>query len=89
MRRNSIRLDTDRVNGAIHDIDHPAVTEGGLAVLRGNLAPDGAVVKTAGVAEGDLEVPWVPRSFVESQEQAVEVILNDTLETRSGTHHPL
>lgn len=42
-------LDTDRVNGAIHDIDHPAVTEGGLAVLRGNLAPDGAVVKTAGV----------------------------------------
>ena len=31
-------LDTDRVNGAIHDIDHPAVTEGGLAVLRGNLA---------------------------------------------------
>ena len=42
-------LDRDRVNGAIHDIDHPAVTEGGLAVLRGNLAPDGCVVKTAGV----------------------------------------
>lgn len=71
-------LDRDRVNGAIHDIDHPAVTEGGLAVLRGNLAPDGCVVKTAGVPK---EI-WTFRGsalVVESQEQAIEVILNDTL----------
>ena len=42
-------LDRDRTNGAIHDINHPEIHEGGLAVLRGNLAPDGCVVKTAGV----------------------------------------
>ena len=42
-------LDRDRANGAIHDINHPEIHEGGLAVLRGNLAPDGCVVKTAGV----------------------------------------
>lgn len=71
-------LDTDRVNGAIHDIDHPAVTEGGLAVLRGNLAPDGAVVKTAGVPKEIWKFRG-PALVVESQEQAVEVILNDTL----------
>ena len=68
----------DRVNGAIHDIDHPAVTEGGLAVLRGNLAPDGAVVKTAGVPKEIWKFRG-PALVVESQEQAVEVILNDTL----------
>ena len=71
-------LDTDRVNGAIHDIDHPAVTEGGLAVLRGNLAPDGCVVKTAGVPK-EIWKFHGPALVVESQEQAIEVILNDTL----------
>ena len=71
-------LDTDRVNGAIHDIDHPAVTEGGLAVLRGNLAPDGCVVKTAGVPK-EIWTFRGPALVVESQEQAIEVILNDTL----------
>ena len=71
-------LDRDRVNGAIHDIDHPAVTEGGLAVLRGNLAPDGFVVKTAGVPK-EIWTFRGPALVVESQEQAIEVILNDTL----------
>ena len=71
-------LDRDRVNGAIHDIDHPAVTEGGLAVLRGNLAPDGCVVKTAGVPR-EIWTFRGPALVVESQEQAIEVILNDTL----------
>ncbi|MCI1220739.1 dihydroxy-acid dehydratase [Bifidobacterium tibiigranuli] len=71
-------LDTDRVNGAIHDIEHPAVTEGGLAVLRGNLAPDGCVVKTAGVPKEIWNFRG-PALVVESQEEAVEVILNDTL----------
>ena len=71
-------LDRDRVNGAIHDIDHPAVTEGGLAVLRGNLAPDGCVVKTAGVPK-EIWTFRGPALVVESQEQAFEIILNDTL----------
>ena len=71
-------LDRDRVNGAIHDIDHPAVTEGGLAVLRGNLAPDGCVVKTAGVPK-EIWTFRGPALVVESQEEAIEVILNDTL----------
>ena len=71
-------LDRDRVNGAIHDIDHPAVTEGGLAVLRGNLAPDGCVVKTAGVPK-EIWTFRGPALVVESQEQAIDVILNDTL----------
>lgn len=71
-------LDYDRENGAIHDIDHPAVTEGGLAVLRGNLAPDGCVVKTAGVPK-EIWTFRGPALVVESQEEAIEVILNDTL----------
>ncbi|MCH9275123.1 dihydroxy-acid dehydratase [Bifidobacterium amazonense] len=71
-------LDTDRVNGAIHDINHPEIHEGGLAVLRGNLAPDGCVVKTAGVPEEIWKFRG-PALVVESQEQAIEVILNDTL----------
>lgn len=71
-------LDTDRMNGAIHDIDHPEIHEGGLAVLRGNLAPDGCVVKTAGVPQEIWKFRG-PALVVESQEQAIEVILNDTL----------
>ena len=71
-------LDRDRENGAIHDVEHPAVTEGGLAVLRGNLAPDGCVVKTAGVPK-EIWTFQGPALVVESQEQAIEVILNDTL----------
>lgn len=52
--------------------------EGGLAILRGNLAPDGCVVKTAGVPENIWKFRG-PAHIVESQEQAVEVILGDKL----------
>ncbi|MCH4159984.1 dihydroxy-acid dehydratase [Bifidobacterium sp.] len=72
-------LDTDRENGAIHDLAHPAVTEGGLAILRGNLAPDGCVVKTAGVPKEIWEFRG-PALVVESQEEAVKVILDNTLQ---------
>ncbi|KFI82465.1 dihydroxy-acid dehydratase [Bifidobacterium psychraerophilum DSM 22366] len=71
-------LDTDREHGAIHDLAHPAVTEGGLAILRGNLAPDGCVVKTAGVPKEIWEFRG-PALVVESQEEAVKVILDNTL----------
>lgn len=71
-------LDRDRAHGAIHDIDHPEIAEGGLAVLRGNLAPDGCVVKTAGVPEEIWKFEG-PALVVESQEQAIEVILDGTL----------
>ncbi len=67
-------LDTDAVNGCIRDVPHAYTVEGGLAVLRGNLAEDGAVIKTAGI---DPEVwHFVGRALVcESQEEAVEKIL--------------
>ncbi len=71
-------LDTDYVNGAVHDIDHPAVTEGGLAVLRGNLAPNGCVVKTAGVDKSIWHFKGTA-FVVDSQEQACEAILGDKL----------
>lgn len=71
-------LDTDRVHGAIHDLQHPAVDEGGLAILHGNLAPDGCVVKTAGVPKEIWHFSG-PALVVESQEQAVKVILDGTL----------
>ena len=71
-------LDTDEINGAIHDTEHPAVTEGGLAVLRGNLAPNGCVVKTAGVDKSIWH--FKGKAFVvDSQEQACEAILSDKI----------
>ncbi|MDD6373644.1 MAG: dihydroxy-acid dehydratase [Bifidobacteriaceae bacterium] len=71
-------LDTDYINGAVHDIDHPAVEEGGLAVLRGNLAPNGCVVKTAGVDKSIWHFKGTA-FVVDSQEQACEAILGDKL----------
>ncbi|GAA0534119.1 dihydroxy-acid dehydratase [Saccharopolyspora thermophila] len=68
-------LDTDAANGCIRDVAHAYTADGGLAVLRGNLAEDGAVVKTAGVEE-ELWHFQGPARVVESQEQAVSVILN-------------
>ena len=44
-------LDNDRINGCIRDFEHAYVKDGGLAVLKGNIAIDGCVVKTAGVDE--------------------------------------
>ena len=68
-------LDTDAENGCIHDEAHAYTSEGGLAILRGNIAVDGAVIKTAGVEE-ELWHFEGPARVVESQEEAVEVILN-------------
>jgi dihydroxy-acid dehydratase len=68
-------LDTDAAAGCIRSVEHAYSADGGLAVLRGNLAPDGAVVKTAGVDESQ----WIfrgPALVVESQEDAVEAILS-------------
>ncbi len=67
-------LDTDAANGCIRDIEHAYTVEGGLCVLRGNLAPDGAILKTAGIDE-DLFHFEGPAYVVESQEEAVSVIL--------------
>ena len=69
-------LDIDRAEGCIHSIDHAFSKEGGLAVLRGNIALDGCVVKTAGV-DDSLLVFEGPAHVVESQDEAVEHILND------------
>jgi dihydroxy-acid dehydratase len=71
-------LDLDRSNGCIRDIEHAYSRDGGLAVLYGNLAPDGCVVKTAGVDESILKFSGPARIF-ESQEAAVEAILNDRI----------
>ncbi|RNI21283.1 dihydroxy-acid dehydratase [Flexivirga caeni] len=72
-------LDTDAANGCIHDKEHAYTAEGGLAILRGNLAVDGAVIKTAGVEE-ELWHFEGPARVVDSQEEAVEVILNKVVQ---------
>ncbi|MET0694240.1 MAG: dihydroxy-acid dehydratase [Propionibacteriaceae bacterium] len=68
-------LDTDAAGGCIRDVDHAYSTEGGLAVLRGNLALDGAIVKTAGVDESIWTFEG-PALVCESQDDAVEAILS-------------
>ena len=68
-------LDTDRENGCIRDFEHAYLKDGGLAVLKGNLAPDGCVVKTAGVDEKILKFSG-PAKVFESQEEAVDGILD-------------
>ncbi len=69
-------LDTDRAGGCIRAIDHAFSQEGGLAVLHGNIALNGCVVKTAGV-DDSLLVFEGPAHVVESQDEAVEHILGD------------
>ena len=69
-------LDVDRAEGCIRSLDHAFSKEGGLAVLHGNIALDGCVVKTAGV-DDSLLVFEGPAHVVESQDEAVENILND------------
>ena len=69
-------LDLDRAEGCIRSLEHAYSKEGGLAVLRGNIALDGCVVKTAGV-DDSLMVFEGPAHVVESQDEAVEHILAD------------
>jgi dihydroxy-acid dehydratase len=67
-------LDLDVVEGCVRDIGHPYSADGGLAILRGNLAEDGGVVKTAGVDPSIYNFSG-PAVVVESQEEAVDAIL--------------
>ncbi|MFB4263062.1 dihydroxy-acid dehydratase [Nonomuraea sp. GTA35] len=71
-------LDLDAATGCIRDTAHAYSPDAGLAVLRGDLAPDGAVVKSAGVPEG-MHVFTGPAVVTESQEEAVEAILSGRL----------
>ena len=74
-------LDTDRAEGCIRDVAHAYSSEGGLAVLYGNLAADGCVVKTAGVDESIHVFEGNARVY-ESQDAAVAGILGD--EVKAG-----
>ena len=67
-------LDTDRANGCIRDLEHAYSKDGGLAVLKGNIAQDGCVVKTAGVDESIWKFSG-PAKVFDSQEAACDGIL--------------
>ncbi|MCV2509557.1 MAG: dihydroxy-acid dehydratase, partial [Neisseriaceae bacterium] len=67
-------LDTDSEKGCIRDVEHAYSEDGGLAVLFGNIAQRGCVVKTAGVDESILKFKG-PAIVLESQEEAVDAIL--------------
>lgn len=73
-------LDTDRVAGCIRDFDHAYVKDGGLAVLKGNIAQDGCVVKTAGVDESIFHFVGKAKVF-QSQEEACEGILGGKVQS--------
>ena len=72
-------LDTDAADGCIRDVEHAYTAEGGLAVLHGNLAERGAVIKSAGIDE-ELFRFQGPARVVESQEQAVSAILGKQIQ---------
>ncbi|PSJ38128.1 dihydroxy-acid dehydratase [Allosphingosinicella deserti] len=74
-------LDLDRTSGVIRSADHPFSKDGGLAVLFGNLAPEGCIVKTAGVDDSILTFHGVARVY-ESQDAAVAGILGN--EVKAG-----
>jgi dihydroxy-acid dehydratase len=69
-------LDVDAAEGCIRDVEHAYTKDGGLAILYGNIAVDGCVVKTAGVDESIWTFSG-PAVVVESQEAAVDAILGD------------
>ena len=72
-------LDTDAESGCIRSVEHAYTVEGGLAVLHGNLAPDGCIVKTAGVPEHQWSFSG-PAKVAESQEDAVSMILTGAIQ---------
>lgn len=72
-------LDTDRERGCVRNIDNAYSKDGGLAVLYGNLAPNGSIIKTAAVPNRLLTFTGLARVF-ESQDSAVEAILSNTIE---------
>ncbi|QPC89255.1 dihydroxy-acid dehydratase [Mesorhizobium sp. INR15] len=71
-------LDLDRETGVIRSAKHPFSKDGGLAVLKGNLALDGCIVKTAGVDESILKFTGPARVF-ESQDASVKAILSNEI----------
>ncbi|EPD26772.1 dihydroxy-acid dehydratase [Actinotignum schaalii FB123-CNA-2] len=71
--------DVDGEHGCIRSADHAYTEDGGLCVLRGNLAEDGAVIKTAGISEELFHFEGRAR-VVDSQEAAVELILSKAVE---------
>tara|TARA_R110001606_G_scaffold1937_17_gene7948 strand:+ start:16879 stop:18726 length:1848 start_codon:yes stop_codon:yes gene_type:complete len=71
-------LDTDRAEGCIRDLEHAYSKDGGLAVLYGNIAERGCIVKTAGVDDSILKFTGRARVF-ESQDSAVRAILGDQI----------
>ena len=73
-------LDEDRAGGTIRDLEHAFSKDGGLAVLYGNLAEDGCIVKTAGVDSGNLKFAGSVKLY-ESQDDAVTGILTGKVET--------
>jgi dihydroxy-acid dehydratase len=72
------QLDLDRINGCIRDAEHAYSRDGGLAVLYGNLAVDGCIVKTAGVDSSILKFSG-PARVLESQDAAVDAILTNKI----------
>ncbi|KDN21403.1 dihydroxy-acid dehydratase [Amycolatopsis rifamycinica] len=72
-------LDTDAAEGCIRDVEHAYTKDGGLAILRGNLAENGAVIKAAGIDE-DLWHFEGPARVLESQEEAVSAILKKEIQ---------
>jgi dihydroxy-acid dehydratase len=71
-------LDTDRKDGVIRSVEHPFSKDGGLAVLKGNIALEGCIVKTAGVDESILKFTGPARVF-ESQDASVKAILSNEI----------
>ncbi|UOZ10639.1 dihydroxy-acid dehydratase [Amycolatopsis sp. WQ 127309] len=72
-------LDTDAAGGCIRDVEHAYTKDGGLAILRGNLAENGAVIKSAGIDE-ELWHFEGPARVLESQEEAVSAILKKEIQ---------
>lgn len=72
-------MDTDHATGCIRDLDHAYFRDGGLAVLVGNIARNGCIVKTAGVDQSLMQFSGRAKVF-ESQEQAMNGILNNEVE---------
>jgi dihydroxy-acid dehydratase len=72
-------LDTDAAGGCIRDVEHAYTKDGGLAILRGNLAENGAVIKAAGIDE-ELWHFEGPARVLESQEEAVSAILKKEIQ---------
>lgn len=73
-------LDSDRSEGCIRDLAHAYSKDGGLAILKGNIAKNGCVVKTAGVDQSILTFEGTAKVF-SSQEAAIEGILNDKVKS--------